>query len=409
MRKPAPAPIKIPHHSYKVKIQCSASTAHSALKESSTPFLSTDCDLSDALQPGTTYQTSAVSANDGSSAISGTTLARALIANSFILSNDSPGRNKYRSGGHLTRHDSATLPGTNEDGLLISPYWRDRRISGGEIVRSPESGIDSCIPPVPPVPQGLTSALLHTCHSSMEVVRKPPSRSQSLQVDRLSRRLSKKPEPPPLERVTVGLSDNHTPTLTENHIPGDNPTPSLPQPLSDRSTSHDNPPNHSLRIPSAPPHDSSPNLNVTSFDQGTVSIRRSQLPPSLNLSSPSPVADAEDNSRLRPTPNDNQDELQRTDTGSSTVRTEATSATSVEDIAKVLYTYRSISPLKSGFPIHLHESPDPSSPSLSPWSGGLRSHKTDTTSSMSFPQTPISATRRSQNSESAVLPNILRA
>lgn len=353
--------------------------------------------------------TSVVSANDDSSAISGTTLARALIANSFILSNDHPGRNKYRSAGHLARHDSATLPGTNEDGLLISPYWRDRRISGGEIVCSPESGIDSCIPPVPPVPQALSSTLSHTRHLSTEVVRNPPSRSQSLRVDRLSRRLSGKPEPPPLERVVVGLPDNQTLAPTENHIPGDNSTLPLPQLPSNQSTSHDNTSSHSLRIPSASPHDSSPNLNASSSDRGTVSIRYSQLPSSLNLSSPSPVADAEDNSRLRPTPNDNQDEPQRTGASSSTVQTEKTSATSVEDIAKVLYTYRFVSPLKSGFPIHLHESPDPSTPSLSPWSGGVRSHKTGTSSSMSFPQTPISATRRSQNSELFVLPNIIRA
>lgn len=408
-RKPAPAPIKIPHHSSKVKIERSASTIRSALKESSAQFPVANCDLPDALRPGTVYPTPVVSANDDSSAISGTTLARALIANSFILSNDNPGRNRYRSGGHLARHDSATLPGTNENELLISPYWRDRRISGGEIVHSPDSGIDSSIPPVPPVPQSLSSALSHTRHLSTEVIRTPPSRSQSLRTDRLSRRLSKKPEPPSLARVTVGLPDNHTPVPTEDRASGKNPTLPSPQPPSTQSTSHGNPSNRLSGIQSTSPHGPSPDLNATSSNPATINIRRSQLPPSLNLSSPAPVVDAEGILKPRPTPNDNRDEPQRTGASSNTTRTGKTSATSGEDIAKVLYTYRFISPLKSGFPVHLHESPDPSTPSLSPWSGGLRSHKTDTSGSMSFPQTPISAARRSQNSESSGLPNILQA
>ena len=408
-RKPAPTPIKIPHHSSKVRIERSASTTNSALKESSAPFPVANCDPQNPLRPGTVYPTPVVSANDDTSAISGTTLARALIANSFILSNDNPGINRYRSGGHLARQDSATLPGTYENELLISPYWRDRRISGGEIVHFPDSGIDSSIPPVPPVLQGLSSALSHTCHLSTDVVRKPPSRNQSLRAGRLSRRLSKKPEPQPLARVTVGLPDNHIPAPTENHASGNNPTLPSPQPPSNQSTSHGNPFNHLLRIPSTSPHDPSPDLNATSSDPAAVSIGRSQLPPSLNLSSPSPVADAEGILKPRPTPNDNRDEPQRTGASSNTVQTEKTSATSGEDIAKVLHTYRFVSPLKSGFPVHLHESPDPSTPSLSPWSGGLRSHKTDTSGSMSFPQTPISAARRSQNSESSGLPKILQA
>ncbi|KAH8829164.1 hypothetical protein DL96DRAFT_1033474 [Flagelloscypha sp. PMI_526] len=58
-----------------------------------------------------------------SSAVSGTTLARALIGNSFALSSDN--RSRYRSGTSvLTRQDSATLP--NSDFYMFnSPYGRD--------------------------------------------------------------------------------------------------------------------------------------------------------------------------------------------------------------------------------------------------------------------------------------------
>ena len=395
-RKPAPAPIKIPTHPSKVQIQRSASTG---LKDTGALFPTATRELSNALQPGTAHP-SAVSLNDDSSAISGTTLARALIANSFILSNDNPGRNRYRSGGNLPRQDSATLPGANETGLLISPYWRDRRISGGEIVHSPESGIDPHIPPVPPIPPSLSSALSHTRHQSTEVSLKPPSRSQSLQVDRLYNRVSKKPEPSSaLANVTVGPSD---PAPTQVPASSNDPRPALPQSPSDPSiSSHDNSPSHSLNDTPSPPRNSSADLDATSSsDPVPANSRRSQLPPSLNLPSPSTATDGEDSSRPRPTLSDNQDEPQRTGASSNTTRTENTmgSATSGEDITNVLAAYRFVSPLKSSFPVHMHESPDPSTPSLSPWSGGSRSQRTDTTSSTSFPQTPDSATsKRSRN------------
>lgn len=87
---------------------------------------------------------------DDASAVSGTTLARALIANSFILSSDHRA-SRYNRGsvGPLTRQDSATLP-RGEHPFLSSPYWRDRKISGGSIILTPGSG--DGIPPVPPVP-----------------------------------------------------------------------------------------------------------------------------------------------------------------------------------------------------------------------------------------------------------------
>ncbi|KAF9788072.1 hypothetical protein BJ322DRAFT_603409 [Thelephora terrestris] len=120
-RKPAPAPIKIPSHPSKVQIQYTASANYSGLKESSALLPPTAHEPSNSFQPGTTHPSSAISPNDGSSAISGTTLARALIANSFILSNDGHSRNRYRSGCHLVRQDSATLPSANDKGLVVSP------------------------------------------------------------------------------------------------------------------------------------------------------------------------------------------------------------------------------------------------------------------------------------------------
>lgn len=268
-------------------------------------------------------------------------------------------------------------------------------------MHSPDSGVDPPIPPIPPIPQSLSSVLSHTRHLSTEVAQKTPSRSQSLRIVRLPSQTSKRPEPPSLASVTTSPSDNPTPASTEKSGPGDDPRPPLPQPLSNRSTSHENPSNHSLSNPSSLPHNSSPNLDATS-GLAAVSIRRSQPPPSLDLPSPSAVTDDEDSLRPHPTLSDNQDEPQRTAATSNTARTEKTvgSATSGEDITKVLTAYRFVSPLKSSFPVHLYESPDPPMLSLSPWSGGSRSHRTDTNDSVSLPQTPNSANKRPQNGAS---------
>lgn len=83
-----------------------------------------------------------------SSAVSGTTLARDL--GSFIISGNSRD-SRYRC--TLTRQDSATLP-KGEHPFINgnSPYWRDKRISNGEVVVSPEFALGSPIPPVPPIP-----------------------------------------------------------------------------------------------------------------------------------------------------------------------------------------------------------------------------------------------------------------
>jgi len=81
-----------------------------------------------------------------SSAMSGATLARALMANSFMLSD--PRTSRYRSGfSTLTRADSATLP--NGDYPSLNSPWRDR-FSISDSLLSPRS---APLPPVPPVPQ----------------------------------------------------------------------------------------------------------------------------------------------------------------------------------------------------------------------------------------------------------------
>ncbi|KAH7915933.1 hypothetical protein BJ138DRAFT_1140777 [Hygrophoropsis aurantiaca] len=142
LKKFVPAPILIPHAgptAANLQITHSASTAGPATKPTA------------SLAVGATsvsHQPSPISSED-ISAVSGTTLARALIANSFILSSGDHRSSRYRSG--MTRQDSATLP-RGDQPLINSPYWRDRRISGGEIVLVSETGRESPIPPVPPVP-----------------------------------------------------------------------------------------------------------------------------------------------------------------------------------------------------------------------------------------------------------------
>jgi hypothetical protein len=141
VRKPAPAPIRIPNpaiHGPKVQLQRSAQTDSQGITGTtdSTAQLPQDSPLS----------------AENMSAISGTTLARALIANSFILSSDIHGL-RYRSGLSTsgTRQDSATLP-RGEYAFLNSPYWRDKRISGGDIILTPEAGRSSFVPPIPRMP-----------------------------------------------------------------------------------------------------------------------------------------------------------------------------------------------------------------------------------------------------------------
>jgi hypothetical protein len=118
-----------------------------------------------------------------SSAVSGTTLARALVS-SYILAPQSGTSNPpsahldSRSRSHLARQDSATLPrgelpftynrkslrsskGSIAASTTGSTYWRDRRISRDQIVVvSPEDrqrkGWSGEVPPVPPIPDSFS-------------------------------------------------------------------------------------------------------------------------------------------------------------------------------------------------------------------------------------------------------------
>ncbi|OAX37344.1 hypothetical protein K503DRAFT_866950 [Rhizopogon vinicolor AM-OR11-026] len=100
---------------------------------------------SDPQAPPRTFPPSPISSED-MSAISGTTIARALIGNSFTLSS-SDRASRYRSG--MTRQDSATLP-RGDHPLMNSPYLHDRRISGGESVNAHDSAHELPKPHVPP-------------------------------------------------------------------------------------------------------------------------------------------------------------------------------------------------------------------------------------------------------------------
>ncbi|KAF5384185.1 hypothetical protein D9615_003240 [Tricholomella constricta] len=121
-KKPAPRPIKIPN---------------AALHGPQVQVVRT---------PEFSRPTSQLSSPE-SSAVSGTTLARALLANPYVLSAESRA-SRYRSGGsELTRTDSATLP-RGEFSFIHSPNRRDG--ASLDLALSPGAVL---IGPVPPVPE----------------------------------------------------------------------------------------------------------------------------------------------------------------------------------------------------------------------------------------------------------------
>ncbi|KAI0325364.1 hypothetical protein GY45DRAFT_1330385 [Cubamyces sp. BRFM 1775] len=134
-RKPTPSPIKIPNNSTSAKIRVQSSAEDSADTNSSIP---PPLPTKNSRPPSP----SSALTDDISSAVSGTSMARALVAT--FLSNESRA-SKYKSG--ITRQDSATLP-RGEHPLINSPYMRERRASSGE----PGSARSSSVPPVPRLP-----------------------------------------------------------------------------------------------------------------------------------------------------------------------------------------------------------------------------------------------------------------
>ncbi|KAK7460863.1 hypothetical protein VKT23_008793 [Stygiomarasmius scandens] len=112
-KRTAPSPIKIPRNMPKVQVirssvQSASSNNPPPLPQPSSiqPVASSSSDPYEPYPYPSSYPSSA-----STSAVSGTTLARALIGNTFVLSTDEGYRARYRSGGTgLTRSDSATLP-----------------------------------------------------------------------------------------------------------------------------------------------------------------------------------------------------------------------------------------------------------------------------------------------------------
>lgn len=127
-RRPAPAPIKIPNLAlYGPKVQ---------LFPGSSGYQS---------RPQSRGNESIIS-TEPSSAVSGTSLARALFANTFVLSGNQTSR--YRSGVsmNLTRQDSATLP-RGEHPLMSSPFFRDRPEQIGSPILLIPAGTGVSLPP----------------------------------------------------------------------------------------------------------------------------------------------------------------------------------------------------------------------------------------------------------------------
>ncbi|KAI0772876.1 hypothetical protein BD413DRAFT_612365 [Trametes elegans] len=133
-RKPTPSPIQIPNSSRGIKTKLQSSNG---LDTSGIP---------PPLPTKNSRPPSPASAltDDISSAVSGTSMARALMASTFTLSSELRA-SRYRSG--MTRQDSATLP-RGEHPLNSSPYVRERRASSAE----PGSARSSSVPPVPRLP-----------------------------------------------------------------------------------------------------------------------------------------------------------------------------------------------------------------------------------------------------------------
>ena len=200
---------------------------------------------------------SAISTDDMSS-VSGTTLARALIGNSFVLSNDHR-LSRNRTG--LTRQDSTTLPRHS------STFWRDKRVSGREVVVDP----DSSIPPVPPVPADLTS-LRHKRSFAPE-----PSSSQIPVLTQQPRTSS------PASNSRDSLGHGTPDEYQQQEIPE---SQSHPHPSMDLSSSEPNTP--PIQAPSSSNHSvislsASFTTAKTTSSKGSKSSRSGTTPPPLPL------------------------------------------------------------------------------------------------------------------------------
>ncbi|TFK75679.1 hypothetical protein BDN72DRAFT_450169 [Pluteus cervinus] len=131
---------------YAQSARISTQSNHTAKRQPPTPIIIPNTGIvstkveSPELSRQPSVADSAVSDSD-SSAVSGTTLARAILGNTFVLSADTR-LSRHRSGMSLNRADSATLP--RDNAYLNSPYWRD-----GSGVSPVSGGLLSPMPPVP--------------------------------------------------------------------------------------------------------------------------------------------------------------------------------------------------------------------------------------------------------------------
>ncbi|KAL0946187.1 hypothetical protein HGRIS_012448 [Hohenbuehelia grisea] len=118
-RKAAPAPIKIPNAAlYGPKVQLLPSEVDQQRAQSRPESMESSAEPSSALS-------------------SGTSIARALFANTFVFSNQT---SRYRSGVSIVaRQDSATLP-RGEHPFVYSPLTRDRKINGDISSPAPSDG-----------------------------------------------------------------------------------------------------------------------------------------------------------------------------------------------------------------------------------------------------------------------------
>lgn len=173
-------------------------------------------------------------------AASGTTLARALLANSYTLSNDADASAFLYRGGLSatgTRQDSATLP-RGEYSFLNSPYWRDKRISGGDIIMTPVSGRNSAVPPMPSASgvrvkrsrsarsSGVTSEMKEKGRRQSGVDLKRRASGSSLHTSRMS---GVEPKPPRSPRLSSAADSEHPPSRRITRIMEmSSPTPSTP-------------------------------------------------------------------------------------------------------------------------------------------------------------------------------------
>ncbi|KAJ7130135.1 hypothetical protein C8R44DRAFT_871976 [Mycena epipterygia] len=213
-RKGAPSPIKIPNaslHGPRVQIVRSA-----------VPQSRPDSMLS----------------LDGASAVSGTTLARALIGDSFVLSND---RSRYRSGTSvLTRSDSATLPRGEHP---FSPAWS---ISKGGAFTPVDSMGD--VPPVPQMPEELRRVIaenrerLKVDESATRRSHKRSGSDAQTPVTPLVRTNSgsREPEDTHRDRRISRISEAVTPTTSTGPV-----TPNMPSATDSAATASDTSPDTS--------------------------------------------------------------------------------------------------------------------------------------------------------------------